>query len=76
MALDCLHQPRRAGLFAPVHLFMIPSINPRPGIPFQARVTEMDRLGIVLFIGAFVMGVMTIALGRFRYIWDDSRIIA
>lgn len=54
---------------------MIPSIDPRPGVPLRARMAEMDWLGIVIFIGAFVMGIMAIAFGGTMYAWDDSRII-
>lgn len=54
---------------------MIPSIDPRPGVPLRERVAAMDWVGIVLFIGAFVMGIMAIAFGGTMYAWSDSRII-
>ncbi|KAI2602124.1 major facilitator superfamily domain-containing protein [Hypoxylon sp. NC1633] len=63
------------GLFAPVFFFMIPSIDPRPGVPIKARLAEMDWLGPIIFIGAFISGIMAISFGGILYPWSDSRII-
>ncbi|KAJ5611901.1 hypothetical protein N7528_009006 [Penicillium herquei] len=63
------------GLFAPVFFFMIPSVDPRPGTPLKERLAEIDWLGPILFIGAFVAGIMAIAFGGVLYPWNDSRII-
>jgi hypothetical protein len=35
----------------------------------------MDWLGIIIFIGAFVMGIMAISFGGSVYAWNDSRVI-
>ncbi|KAH8424135.1 uncharacterized protein LDX57_001889 [Aspergillus melleus] len=64
------------GLFAPVFLFMIPSIDPRPGVSLKSRLAEIDFLGTTLFIGVFVSGIMAIAFGGLLYGWDSAQIIA
>ncbi|KAL4789040.1 major facilitator superfamily domain-containing protein [Aspergillus venezuelensis] len=63
------------GLFTPVFLFMIPSIDPRPGASTKARLAEVDWLGTIVFIGANVCIIMAIAFGGVLYPWGDSRII-
>ncbi|OJJ04859.1 hypothetical protein ASPVEDRAFT_153183 [Aspergillus versicolor CBS 583.65] len=63
------------GLFAPVFFFMIPSIDPRPGASVKERLAEIDWLGPVIFIGAYVSGIMAISFGGVLYPWNDSRII-
>ncbi|KAA8652894.1 hypothetical protein EYZ11_011210 [Aspergillus tanneri] len=63
------------GLFAPVFFFIIPSVDPRSGVPIKARLAEIDWLGPILFIGAYVSGIMAIAFGGAPYPWNDSRII-
>ncbi|KAJ5655541.1 hypothetical protein N7507_007491 [Penicillium longicatenatum] len=63
------------GLFAPVFFFMIPNVDPRPGTPLKERLAEIDWLGPILFVGAFVAGIMAIAFGGVLYPWSDSRII-
>ncbi|KAL2867463.1 MFS general substrate transporter [Aspergillus lucknowensis] len=62
-------------LFAPVFFLMIPSIDPRPGVPIRARLAEIDWLGPILFVGGYVSGIMAIAFGGALYAWSDSRII-
>lgn len=43
---------------APVYLFMLPNIDPRPGVSLKDRAKEMDYIGGVLVIGTFISGVM------------------
>lgn len=54
---------------------MIPNVDPRPGTPLKDRLAEVDWLGPVLFVGAFVAGIMAIAFGEVLFPWSDSRII-
>lgn len=54
---------------------MIPSIDPRPNTSTRARLAEIDWLGPILFIGAFISGIMAIAFGGSVYAWGSSRII-
>ncbi|KAI1089294.1 major facilitator superfamily domain-containing protein [Rostrohypoxylon terebratum] len=41
---------------APAYLFLLPSIDPRPGVPFKERAQEMDYTGTVLQTGAMKSG--------------------
>lgn len=54
---------------------MIPNIDPRPGVPLRTRLAEMDWIGNSIFIGAFVMVIMSISFGGVEWAWNDSRII-
>lgn len=63
------------GACAPVYLFMLPSIDPRPGVKFIDRLREMDWLGTGLTLGAFSTGVSAISLGGVAYPWNSSTII-
>ncbi|KAH6670608.1 MFS drug efflux transporter [Halenospora varia] len=60
---------------APVYLFLLPNRDPRPGVKFLERGKEMDYLGCVLVVGAFVSGVMAINWGGLTYAWGSGRII-
>ncbi|KAL2070995.1 hypothetical protein VTL71DRAFT_14021 [Oculimacula yallundae] len=62
-------------LCAPVYLFMLPKYDPRPGVSFLNRAREMDYLGGLLTIGAFVSGVMAISFGGVEYEWNSGTII-
>jgi hypothetical protein len=50
-----------------VYLFLLPSINPRLGKKFLERLGEMDILGSILLIGAFVLGIIAISFGKILY---------
>jgi MFS family permease len=63
------------GICAPVYLFMLPNKDPRPGVSFMDRAREMDYVGAVLTIGAFVSGVMAVSFGGITYPWNSGRII-
>ncbi|KAF4631405.1 hypothetical protein G7Y89_g6727 [Cudoniella acicularis] len=60
---------------APVYLFLLPSKDPRPGVPFIERAKEMDYIGCILAIGAFVSGTMAINWGGITYPWNSGQII-
>ena len=60
---------------APVYLFMLPNKDPRPGVSFMDRAREMDYVGAILTIGAFVSGVMAVSFGGVTYPWNSGRII-
>ncbi|KAH8674491.1 major facilitator superfamily domain-containing protein [Tricladium varicosporioides] len=63
------------GLCAPVYLFMLPNKDPRPGVSLMDRAREMDYLGSVLTMGAFVSGVMALSFGGVTYPWNSGKII-
>lgn len=60
---------------APVYLFMLPNKDPRPGVSFMDRAREMDYVGTVLTLGAFVSGVLAMSFGGVTYPWNSGRII-
>lgn len=64
------------GLFAPAMLFLLPSFDPRPSVSHLNRWREIDFVGGILLIGAFVSGVMAISFGGILYAWGSGQIIA
>ena len=55
---------------APVSLlFLIPNIDPRKGAPLTTRLREIDWLGSILNLGAFLSGVMAIL----TWAWGSGR---
>ncbi|EOD45517.1 putative mfs drug efflux protein [Neofusicoccum parvum UCRNP2] len=64
------------GLFAPVYLFLLPSLSPQPAEKTLAeRLRHMDFLGTFLLMGAFVAGVIGLNFGGVMYPWDAPGII-
>lgn len=60
---------------APVYLFMLPNKDPRPGISLMDRAREMDYVGSILTMGAFVSGVMAVSFGGVTYEWNSGQTI-
>lgn len=60
---------------APAWLFLLPSKDPRPGVPFKSRVKELDYAGIVLLVGCLVSLIMAINFGGVTYAWGSGQII-
>ncbi len=60
---------------APIYILLIPSIDPRPGVAMRARFRELDYVGAVLIMGAFISGTMAISFGGVLYEWNSGRII-
>jgi MFS family permease len=60
---------------APVYIFMLPNKDPRPGVPLADRAREMDYLGGLLTLGAFISGVMAVSFGGITYPWNSGKII-
>lgn len=63
-------------LCAPVYLFMLPPFDPRPGVPYKQRLSELDYLGTILMVGASVAGVMAINFGGLIYPWNSGQTIS
>jgi Major Facilitator Superfamily len=63
------------GVFAPVYLFLLPSYDPRPGVSYRKRLSELDVLGGVLITGAATAGVMALNFGGLTWAWNSGRII-
>jgi hypothetical protein len=64
------------GASAPVLLFLLPTYDPRPQITHLNRWREMDFVGGIILIGAFISGVMAIGFGGILYAWNSGQIIA
>lgn len=63
------------GLCAPVYLWLIPNLDPRPGVALKDRFREMDFVGGILTMGAFTSGVMAVSFGGIQYEWNSGTII-
>ncbi|PVI05408.1 putative MFS drug efflux transporter [Periconia macrospinosa] len=61
---------------APAWLFLLPSKDPRPGVPYKQRITELDYAGTVLLMAALTTFVLAINWGGVVYAWSSGRIIA
>jgi MFS family permease len=64
------------GFFAPVYIFLLPSFDPRPGVPQLKRLREIDVIGSILILGAFLSLIMGINFGGLVYAWNSGSIIA
>lgn len=64
------------GCCAPIYLFLLPTLNPRPGETFKDRALELDYLGVTLVVGLILSIVMAISFGGVMFAWDSSRVIA
>lgn len=60
---------------APVYLFLIPNIDPRKGTSLTNRIREIDWIGSILNLGAFLSGVMAISFGGLSWAWGSGGII-
>ena len=63
-------------LCAPVYLWLLPPFDPRPGVPYKKRISELDYAGTVLMVGACVAGVMAINFGGIIYPWNSGQTIS
>ena len=54
---------------------MLPTFDPRPCVSFKERCLEMDFIGTIVLVGAFVSGVMAISFGGVLYAWGSASII-
>ncbi|EED15781.1 MFS drug efflux transporter, putative [Talaromyces stipitatus ATCC 10500] len=64
-----------AAVCAPVYLFLIPNIDPRKGAGFMDRIREIDLVGSILNLGAFLSGIMAISFGGLTWAWNSGKII-
>lgn len=65
-----------AALYAPVYIFILPGMEPRPGASWRERIVEIDIIGTVLLTGAYLAALMAIQFGGVVYAWGSGRIIA
>lgn len=64
------------GVFLPVYIFLLPSINPSPNRTFKEKMREFDWLGATLICGGILTGIIAIALGGVDWEWDSAQSIA
>lgn len=65
-----------AALFAPVYLFMVPSVNPKPGKSKLERLAGLDYVGSFLIIAGSACGVTGLSFGGSVFAWNTGTIIA
>lgn len=65
-----------AALFAPVYLFMVPSVKPKPGKSKVERVAGLDFVGSFLIIAGSACGVTGLSFGGSLFAWNTGTIIA
>jgi MFS family permease len=54
---------------------MLPSFDPRPGVPVAQRCRQIDVAGTILILGATISGTMAVNFGGVIYDWNSGRII-
>jgi MFS family permease len=59
----------------PAWLFLLPSKDPRPGVPYKQRAEEMDYLGAVLLVCGLTSFVLAVNWGGVRYPWSSGTIV-
>jgi MFS family permease len=64
------------GLFAPIYIFMLPTSDPKPNTTLRNRVRELDWVGGILLVGAFITFIMAVSFGGILYAWNSGQIIA
>lgn len=63
-------------VFAPVYLFLIPRIDPRPDTAIHTRLRAIDWAGAILLFGMIAALLMGIAFGGLIYPWSSDATIA
>ncbi|RWA08992.1 hypothetical protein EKO27_g6107 [Xylaria grammica] len=60
----------------PVYLFLLPSLQPRPGVSIWARTKSIDWVGTVLSVGVYTTFALIFTFGGAVWPWGDGRMIA
>jgi MFS family permease len=63
------------GVCAPAWLILLPSKDPRPGVPYKQRFAEMDYLGAGLMTAGLTAFVLAINWGGVTYPWNSGPVI-
>jgi MFS family permease len=63
-------------LFAPVWLFLLPSIKHKSPMPFRTKLASFDFLGTLLITGALLPLVLAINFGGTLFSWNSGASIA
>ncbi|KAH7014530.1 LOW QUALITY PROTEIN: major facilitator superfamily domain-containing protein [Microdochium trichocladiopsis] len=62
-------------LCAPVWFLLLPSKDPRPGIPTRVKLRELDYAGMVLLVGSLICLTFAINFGGVTYPWNSGTTI-
>ncbi|KAF2135657.1 uncharacterized protein K452DRAFT_293056 [Aplosporella prunicola CBS 121167] len=60
----------------PIYIFLLPSIQPRPGVSVWTKVRTLDWVGAVLSSAIYTTFAMIFTFGGSIWPWDDGRTIA
>ena len=63
-------------VMAPIYVFLLPSIQLRPGTPWLQKVRDLDWVGIVVSCGMYTAFAMIFTFGGSIYPWSDGQMIA
>lgn len=61
---------------APIYVFLLPSIQPQPGLRISEKLRSLDWLGTVLSCAIYTMFAMIFTFGGSIWPWGDGRMIA
>ncbi|KAI1812297.1 major facilitator superfamily domain-containing protein [Poronia punctata] len=61
---------------APIYIFLLPSIQPRPGVGLWQRLKSIDWVGTILSVGLFLAFALIFTFGGSIWDWKDGRMIA
>ncbi|KAI1824701.1 major facilitator superfamily domain-containing protein [Xylaria intraflava] len=61
---------------APIYLFLLPSIQQRPGVDLWTRTKSLDWVGTVLSFGLYTSFALIFTFGGAIWPWGDGRMIA
>ncbi|UKZ51189.1 hypothetical protein TrVGV298_004945 [Trichoderma virens] len=59
-----------------IFIFVIPSLDPRPGRKFSQRLGGMDWIGAILNAGIYALLVLGLSFGGAEWVWSSGRTIA
>jgi MFS family permease len=62
-------------VFAPVMIFLIPSIDLQKGTPFVQRIRQVDWIGVILLTGSIVSLILALSFGGTQYAWNSGQVI-
>ncbi|QKX59533.1 uncharacterized protein TRUGW13939_06667 [Talaromyces rugulosus] len=64
------------GVFAPVYIILLPSVEPLPNATSKEKAKNIDWVGSILFVGALATLIMGIDFGDVEWTWGSGQSIA
>ena len=65
-----------AGITSPIYLFLIPSFQPQPDVPFVSKVKSLDWIGAALLAAVYALFIVTVSLDGSTFAWGSGASIA